>query len=176
MLLREHLRERHMDVALYTGVAFDEDEGIVTFPLYNLSGVMVGYQSYRPNAPKTYKNHPKEGRYYTFLSGEKHSKEIGVWGVETLQYRGDVLIITEGIFDACRFHSFGVPAVALLSSSYKYYRNWLTCLSRKVYKAEDDHGSKLGPYERIEIPEHRSDVGECTDTEIFQELCKREIL
>ena len=32
---------------------------------------------------------------------------------------------------------------------------------------EDDHGSSLGPYEALQIPSHRVDLGDCTDDEIL---------
>ena len=158
--------ERHLNPLRYNGIMLFDD--IVVFPLWNLSGVYCGYQQYRPDADKQQKNDPREGRYYTSLHGNKNEKPLGIWGLETFDYRRDFLIITEGIFDAAQFHNLGFPAVALLSSSHKNYRNWLTSISRKVYKVEDDHGSKLGPYQAMELPEGRTDAGECSSIEIYK--------
>ena len=161
-----HLISRNLNIELYNGIMVFDD--VVIFPLWNLSGQFCGYQQYRPEADKKQKNDPREGRYYTSIHGGKHNKPLAVWGLETYHYRTDILIITEGIFDANRFHNFNLPAVALLTSSYKHYRNWLTSTGRKIYKVEDDHGSSLGPYESLCIPEGRGDVGECTDEEVEQ--------
>lgn len=161
---REHLEGRHFEVSRYSGVMCFED--VVILPLWNLSGQYVGYQQYRPGAPKEYKNDPREGRYYTSLHGEKHHKPLGVWGVESLEYDPRYVVIVEGVFDACRLHNLNVPCVALLNSSYKPFRNWLTALGRKVFKIEDDHGSQLGPYQNLCLPEGRGDLGECSESEV----------
>jgi len=155
----EHLESRHLQLERYNGIYVSDD--VVCFTLWNLSGQMCGYQQYRPDADKKKKNHPREGRYYTSIHGGKNEKKVAVWGLETLAYRSDVLVITEGIFDCCRFHNYDIPAVALLSSSWKHYRNWLLCLDRKIYKAEDESGSSLGPFENIPCPE--KDFGECRE-------------
>lgn len=158
------LQRRSLNVDLYQGVYTCKD--VVFFALWDLTGRLVGFQQYRPGANKEKRNDPKEGRYYTSVHGDKNERPIAVWGLESYHFRQDVLVICEGIFDACRCHNEDIPAVALLSSSYKPYKNWLTSTGRKIYKLEDDHGSKLGPYENIELPTHRSDLGDCTDEEI----------
>jgi len=163
MNLSKHLKERHFQAERYS-VFLCED--VVIFPLWNLSGQMVGYQQYRPSANKEKRNYPRDCRYYTSVHGDKHSKPIAVWGVDTLHYRKDIVVIVEGIFDACRLHNHGIPCVALLSSSYKPHKNWLTSLGRKVYKVEDDHGSGLGPYEGLKLPEGVADLGECTEDQV----------
>lgn len=170
MNLKRHLNDRQLWLSLYDGIQIVEEEDLVIFPLWNLSGQMVGYQQYRPNATKDKKNDPREGRYYTSLHGNKYEKPLGVWGLETYHFDSRYLFITEGIFDACRLHNLGIPAVALLNSSHKHYKNWLTSTGRRIIKVEDDHGSSLGPYENLSIPSDRSDLGECTDDEIFDAL------
>ena len=158
----EHLKSRHLQLERYSGIYVSED--VTCFTLWNLSGQMCGYQQYRPNAAKEKKNDPREGRYYTSIHGKKNEKPLAVWGLETLDYRNDLLIVTEGIFDACRFHNYDIPAVALLSSSWKHYRNWLLSLGRVIYKAEDENGSSLGPFPNIPCPE--KDFGECTEEQM----------
>lgn len=165
--LIDHLKERHLETDLYQFITIDPKEGVVTFPLWNLSGQMVGYQVYRPGADKKKKNHPKEGRYYTFLSGDKKSKAFGVWGMESLSYSSGYLVVCEGIFDACRLHNHGIPCIAILSSDTKYFKNLLTCLGRKIIVVEDDHGSKLGQYTKVTIPDCVNDIGDCTEDQIF---------
>lgn len=171
MNLQEHLKQRHLDVDRYNGIMFMGD--VIIFPLWNLSGQFVGYQQYRPGASKERRNDPRDGRYYTSLHGDKNEKPLAVWGLESLTYDRRYVVIVEGIFDACQLHNMDVPCVALLTSSHKHCRNWLTSLSRKVYKVEDDHGSKLGPYEQLKIPEGRNDLGDCLEDEIGEMLCKQ---
>jgi hypothetical protein len=43
---------------------FDDEEGVVQFPLYDFRGMLAGYQTYRPGAPKFHEN-PKMARYFT---------------------------------------------------------------------------------------------------------------
>lgn len=167
--LNEHLKERHLQIDRYNGIMITNEESII-FPLWNLSGQMVGYQQYRPNASKDKKNNPREGRYYTSIHGNKYNKQIGMWGLESYHYNNKVLVITEGIFDCCRLHNLNIPAVALLSSSSGFYKNWLTSTGRKIYKVEDSHGSLLGPYENLNIPYYRNDIGDCTSDEIIDSI------
>ncbi len=166
----KHLQDRHLDIDKYNGIMLFED--VIIFPLWNLSGQFVGYQQYRPFADKACKNDPRDGRYYTSLHGNKGEKPLAVWGLESFDYDPKIVVIVEGIFDACRLHNHGVPCVALLTSSHKHFRNWLTSLGRKVYKVEDDHGSKLGPYQALDIPEGRADIGDSSCKEILDMLKK----
>lgn len=166
MILEEHLEKRHMQVERYNGVSVDQESGVVVFPLWNLSGQMVGYHQYRPLGEKKAKNHPKDGRYFTYLSGDKRLKSMGVWGLESLDYDTDYLVICEGVFDACRLHNFEIPCVALLTSSHKYFRNFLTCTERKICKVEDDHGSLLGPYTNFSLPDGVEDLGDCSEDQV----------
>jgi len=125
----EHIHERHVDTSLHY-VWVDDVEHVACFPLWNLSGQMVGYQAYRPEASKVQKN-DKRGRYYTFRGEKlipKHSKSVTVWGLESW-YRSTVLFVTEGIFDAARLTELGVSAIAVLSNDPSTStRNWLMCV------------------------------------------------
>ena len=160
--LKQHLVERHLQRERYN-VLFGE--GVVLFPLWNLSGQLCGVLQYNPlGDKKNSKNHPRDGKYYTSIHGGKHTKPIAVWGLETLHYRNDILVITEGVFDACRFHNEGIPTIALLSNNVKRYKSWLLSSGRKIYKAEDVSRSFLGPFPNIPCPE--KDFGECTSDQV----------
>lgn len=165
MDLLQHLKSRNFDIDRYPVVWLDHSENLVTLPLWNLSGQLVGYQQYRPGASKAKANHPRDGRYYT-----RHGKGVlAVWGLESYHYRQDVLFIVEGVFDACVLHRLNIPAVALLNSSSLPYQEWLDSTGRRVIKVEDTDSKKsldLGPYSNIAIPEHRGDLGDCTLTEV----------
>lgn len=125
----QHVQERHVDTSLHC-VWVDEQERVACFPLWNLSGQMVGYQSYRPDADKVAKNDEK-GRYYTFRGEKlvpKHCKSVAVWGLESW-YRSKTLFVTEGIFDAARITELGMSAVAVLSNDPSTStKNWLMCV------------------------------------------------
>lgn len=125
----QHIHDRHVDTDLHY-VWMDEAERVAKFPLWNLSGQMVGYQAYRPDADKVQKNDLK-GRYYTYRGEKlipKHSKSVTVWGLEAW-YRSTTLFVTEGIFDAARLTELGASAIAVLSNDPSTStKNWLLCV------------------------------------------------
>lgn len=110
MTVLENLKSRHFDTDLHT-VWVDETEGVATYPLWNLSGKMVGYQQYRPAATKKRDNHPRESRYFTW----RKDRVVGVWGLESWNL-SNTLFVTEGVFDATRLTARGYSAVAVLSN------------------------------------------------------------
>lgn len=176
MKVIEHLSERHLYMGLYSGVYVDEVERVVTFLLWNLSGRLCGFQQYRPDADKKAKNHPREGRYYTFVGGERKNRHLAVWGLESLSYRSDILVVCEGIFDACRFHNFGIPAVAILSNNNSRHREWLDSLGRKLYAALDDHATKFTGTTDLILPDSVADFGECSDEQVRNVLTEEGLI
>ena len=106
--IKQHLKSRHLDSSLYR-TFIDEEDRVVTWPLYHLSGQIVGKLQYRPDCDKVLPNHEGLGRYYTILTDGMRAP----WGIETLHQKSSVLFVTEGIFDACRFHNYGYAAVAV---------------------------------------------------------------
>jgi hypothetical protein len=110
MTVLENLKSRHFDMNVHT-VWIDEDEGVATYPLWNLTGQMVGYQQYRPSATKKKDNHPRESRYFSW----RKDKVVGVWGLESWSF-SNTLFITEGVFDAARLTARGYSAIATLSN------------------------------------------------------------
>lgn len=106
--LAHHLHDRFFSMNLHRAWL---DQDIVTFPLWNLSGQLVGYQQYRPGATKDAKNDPREGRYFTRLARDR----VGVWGLESWNF-SDTLFVCEGVFDACKVTWLGYSAVALFSN------------------------------------------------------------
>jgi hypothetical protein len=133
MNMVEHLKSRHLDMSLHT-VWIDQAEGVASFPFWNLSGSLRGYQQYRPAGVKKKFNNPREGRYYTYRSKfnpeKNRSSEIGVWGMESWRWT-NTLFITEGIFDAARLTERGVSAIAMASNDLdKTTSRWLTTVRR----------------------------------------------
>lgn len=170
MDIRQHLIGRHLDPMNY---AVSWDDETACFLLFDLSGRVVGYQQYRPGAPKTMRNDPREGRYYTYFTGRKDEKQFSVWGLETWDYSAHVLFVTEGIFDAVRLHQFGYSAVAVLSNDPKFLRNWLFLIrqQRKVIVVCDDDaaGRKLAKFGDVALFPHGSkDLGDMTHEEVAE--------
>jgi hypothetical protein len=89
----------------------DEENEVVTFPLWNLSGQLVGYQRYRWDKPKANGNNPLEQRYFTRLE----RGVIGVYGLQSLPkgYLGPIHVV-EGIWEAIVGNSHGLACVAIL--------------------------------------------------------------
>lgn len=156
------LRERHLDVNLHRP-AVDEEERVATFFLYNLSGQIVGYQQYRPDADKVKNNHPTAGRYFTY----RNKDTLGVWGVESLYLTPHVLFVTEGIFDAARFTNKGCSALASLTNNpSKDLRSWLQMLNKRAIAVcdADTSGNKLAKFgTTFEVVQGSKDLGDASD-------------
>ena len=165
-MLIEHLKGRNFDPLLYSNPVLDLADNVLTVYMYTVTGICKGYQQYRPEANKLAKNNPREGRYFTWVSDGYFAS----WGTESLWYRDDVLVVVEGIFDACRLHNLGIPAIASFGSYSQQLKNWLVCTGRNVYTMNDAHGTNriLNCYPNLDIPSGRADVGECTETEIVK--------
>lgn len=141
MSMLEHLWSRDCDTDLHE-VWVSDQEGTAVFPLWNLSGMMVGYQQYRPSATKKKNNHPSEGKYFTYTKKQC----VYVWGLESFHLTPGHLFVTEGIFDATRLTKRGVSAVAVLSNDPTVsVRNWLNSINRMITVVADNDsaGKKL---------------------------------
>lgn len=157
----EHLKERHVDLNLHRPW-IDEDERVAVFYLYNLSGSIIGYQQYRPDADKMKDNHPKEGRYFTY----RKQPTLAVWGVESLHLTPHVVFLTEGVFDAARLTERGYSALAVLTDNpTKDLRNWLSMLNRKVVAVcdNDKAGRRLAKFGDVAVFTEDKDLGEADD-------------
>lgn len=166
--LKTHLASRHFDLETHTAWL---DDTLATFPLWNLSGQLVGYQHYRPGASKEPNNDAREGRYFTRLPRSR----VGVWGLESWRF-SDTLFLCEGVFDACKVTWLGFSAIAVFSNDISFTTaSWLNVVraSRKVVALCD--GDKVGLnlaiyahiYHQIN-PWH--DVGEAPLDHVY-ELC-----
>ena len=169
-MMTEHLQSRYFNPALYSGAIVDVDR--LTVLIWNLVGQLVGYQVYRPDCSKNHLFNPRDQRYFTFVSRfGGTTPALAVWGLETLLPYSPVFIC-EGIFDACRLHWFGIPAIAALTSDPKHLRSWLACLpNRKIAVCDGDvAGRKLAKYgdASIMLPDG-ADIGSLTSSE-FEHL------
>lgn len=161
MDVKQHLLERGLNPSLYN---CSWDDETASFLLFNLSGQVVGYQQYRPFADKTCRNDPKSGRYFTYAKNT-----TAVWGLETFNFRDDVLFVTEGVFDACKLHNQGLPAVAVLANNPKQLMPWLFSVPRLTVAVcdNDDAGRKLGKMCQVRLfPPSGKDLGDMSDQQV----------
>jgi len=164
MTVHQHLLSRHLDMRLHR-VWVSEELGCASFPLYNLSGKLLGYQRYRPGASKALNNDPREGRYFTRLV----NGGVGVWGLESWNL-SNTLFLTEGLFDAARLTSRGYSAIAVFSNEPSHSaRNWLysACSNRRlVAMCENDvPGRKLARFGHTHhVVEGAKDLGDASDS------------
>lgn len=108
--LAKHLKSRGMKPENYN---IWYGKNIITFPLYSFGGQLIGYQQYRPDAPKHAEN-PKEARYFTRMYGNGQS----VWGLDAPLYDDDrIIFLTESIFKSTAIHNIGRNSWAILGSN-----------------------------------------------------------
>lgn len=178
----QHLKKRYMNTHLHK-VWVSEENRCATFPLWNLSGQMVGYQRYQPDKSKTQNNDPTEGRYFTragsnevgTYSTEKWAKgPVAVWGLEAWNL-SSTLFLTEGIFDAARVTDRGYAALAVLSYAVSpQLKNWLYIVKqvRQVVCVcdNDESGLKLAKYGHKAHVVPDGDLGSSTQDYVDQLL------
>lgn len=163
---------RELDITKYSGIV--EKEGVFTFPLWNLSGQMVGYQQYRPDADKGRKDNPKDMRYYTYLT---HKKTNTAWGLEVLNPKNPYLLVVEGVFDAVKLHNADINAVAVLANDPLPLKSWLWSLGYFIVPVcdGDKAGRKLAKMANtlmVEYLPEGKDVGDLTIIEVLERFGK----
>jgi Icc-related predicted phosphoesterase len=183
--IEQHLRDRGIDPKK-TRVITDKKNNYAVFLLYNLSGKLVGYQNYNPNADKSF-HQGKPGskkmsteellakmRYYTHSTKIGKVNEIAVYGLETLKETDRVLFITEGVFDIVKIHNQGLPGIAVLANDPQKLRPWLSILPQKKIVIYDNDSAgkkvmKLGDF-AYTVPEPFKDLGEMSDLQVSEFL------
>ena len=163
--MRDHLIKRKLDINVHNPI-IDDINTCCTFYLYSLTGVICGYQLYRPYADKKKSNDYSIGKYYTY----KKQPIIAPWGVESLLIDKGPIFITEGIFDACRLTWKGKSALAFLSNNpSKDSRTWLDLFNRPIIAVcdNDKAGKILGKFGHyIECPPDGKDLGDSDESYI----------
>ncbi len=142
-MIREHLKER--DVPESAAVIVDERDNYAYFLLYNLSGKIVGLQRYNPSGYKDRSKHYREIKHLGSLDEsqlkyltkvtrenvERNVPQLAVYGLHTIDERKFVFVV-EGIFDAVKLESIGMPVIAVLTNAPKKFRNFFFVLQKTV--------------------------------------------
>lgn len=169
-----HLKSRYLDVSNYTSMKIiHEDGGYLWFPLWNLSGQLVGYQTYRPNSEKNVKKFSKDkhmyARYYTYVGKVNGVSHIAIFGIGKLDPKNGLnCYLAEGVFDAVVLHNLGLNCLAILGVGDKPNLKLKSLLFTMNYNfiaicQGDKAGLKLINYTNthIKLPEGKdvSDLG-----------------
>ncbi len=126
-----HLLDRGVREATQCWIDWNTER--VWFPLWSVTGRLIGYQRYSWEAPKVRSN---KGRYFTWITEEY--KPLACWGMYQLSLLGRLsmghsqpILVTEGVFDALRCIQCGYPAVAILTATpSKQFVQWFTMLTQ----------------------------------------------
>lgn len=149
--LERHLLERGCDPSRYA-CSLDHEEFVVTFFLFAPGTYKwTGFQQYRPFAPKTNEAkargvfNPRDLRYFTHTVDET----AAVFGAETLSMYDGPVYLVEGIFDAVKLHSLGLPCLAALGNGatrrgyLSPLKHMLMAMGRKVVGVLDNDAAGL---------------------------------
>ena len=148
-MIREHLKER--DVPESAAVIVAEEDNYAYFMLYNLSGKIVGLQRYNPFGYKDRSKHYREIKHLGSLdesqlkyltkvtreNTERNVPQLAVYGLHTLDERKFVFVV-EGIFDAVKLESLGLPVIAVLTNAPKKFKNFFFILQKTVIAWRDN--------------------------------------
>lgn len=119
--MKDYLHDRYLNTTLHTAWV-DEEENLVTLPIWNLAGQMLGYIRHRPTGTKASAlNDPKNSKYYTIMQKQTPT----FWGLESWNL-SNTLFLLEGVFDAARVTNLGYSAVACMSNDMSLQsRKWM---------------------------------------------------
>lgn len=162
--LLTHLKSRGVDPES-TDVIMDDETGIATFLLYNLSGQLVGYQRYNPNGDKKGRGDDLASKYFVYVTKEsEHSSKIAVWGLQYIDPNKSHIFVTEGIFDAIKIKNAGHPVVAVLTNNPLPLKAWFKSMSKTIIAITDNDaaGQKLSKFGDVSftVPEPYKDLGD----------------
>jgi len=171
--LKTHLVERHFNLELYPNAVLSEEENSLTLYLWNLSGQLLGYQTYKPNRPKNDLSlPPRELRYFTHITKTPYKENmLACWGVELLNPLLPDVFLCEGVFDAVRLHNLGLNALALFSCCSLHLKEWLHSLGYNLVPVcdGDEAGLQLAELsnngECLFLSDNK-DLGDLTDEEV----------
>jgi len=162
----EHLLGRCKQAPEQLG-SLDFDEELFTRFMYNLSGQVVGYQTYNWRADKL-KHNDARGRYFTWLTKTAPKQSmLGLMGLESLRW-GETLYLVEGQFEQATANAYGLNCLAVLCNNPKHLKNWVASYPGKVVALcqDDSAGRDLAntAHDSVLLPK---DTDELTKDEVL---------
>jgi len=180
ILFHNHLVERGLTDDIRCWIDWNTER--IFFPMWS-PPILVGYQRYSWNEPKIRSN---AGRYFTWITEEY--KPLGMWGLAELNdsdrlglRNPDLVLVTEGIWDAIRCIQAGYNAVAILTAtpSKEFVRWFRRIMQRKNIVGildNDPNNAGLGLTKLCTssiICERHKDIGEHSPEEAKKFLNER---
>ncbi len=159
--IKAHLVSRGMDINLYPYASVDDE--VACFPLYDFSGKMTGFHQYRPDGEKKAPNHPKYGRYWTYISPDN----LGVFGLESLEF-SETIYLVGGLFKASTLHRLGYASLHVSGASYKHLKPQLALLNRPFLAIGDQDSEGAQFVARYSGWQSPGDVDEMADEEVHK--------
>lgn len=157
----EHLKARGMNCSLYPFMGMDDE--VACFPMYDFSGRMTGFHQYRPDGEKKNPNHPKLGRYFTYIASGK----LGVFGLESLKFSKEIYLVG-GLFKATTLHRLGYASLHVSGASYKHLKPQLALLNRPFLAIGDQDSEGAQFVARYGGWQSLGDVDELTDKDVIE--------
>ena len=120
-----------MNINLYDSVVIDEEEETASFILYDFDGKLTGFQQYRKDGSKKLRENHRSGKYFTHVTKGMN----GVFGLDFVGESGyeDIVLVVEGVFKSCRFHSRGMGSFATLTNNPKRMKGSLELMKLKKF-------------------------------------------
>lgn len=151
--LHKHLQSRGLTNYQQYGMTVTDNQSLY-IPLWNLSGQLVGFQTYIPDGERKHsKNLPAtDMKYYTSVSKLRTKQSnVAMFGLSHICKHDRVLFVVEGVFDAISIHNCNRNAVAILGVGSAVNRQIFNQLSVIGYKTVavcdgDEAGSNLQKY------------------------------
>ena len=144
MNIKQHLIERGflLDDPFFP-VFVDTVENVASFPLYNLTGKLVGFHYYNPIGYKGTGSYKATIRKYeTKVTRENDNPKVpqlAVYGLHTLSDDKPYVFVVEGVFDAVKLMRLGYPVIAVLSNDPKPLKNFFFLLQKKIIVIADSN-------------------------------------
>lgn len=164
MNIGQHLQSRGLQLSLYPHASLTEDVAI--FPMYNFGKKMTGFNQYRPGAPKKgIDNHPKLGKYYSFVV----KNEIAVFGMESWDFTEPVYL-TGGMFKAATLNRLGYTSLHVSAVNPVVLRQQLELTGRPYFAIGDADAEGAQFIRRFGGWQSRVDLDEMTDDDVHTML------
>jgi len=132
--------------------------------MYNFGKRMTGFNQYRPGAPKKgMDNHPKLGRYYSFVV----KNEVAVFGMESWDFTKPVYL-TGGMFKAATLNRLGYTSLHVSNVNPMALLHQLYLTGRPYFAVGDADEEGAQFVRRFGGWQSRIDLDELSDSEVIE--------